>query len=39
MSLTNKDYRSILNYYKLPIPSNRKDTKGKSNEYISFKIM
>ena len=38
MSLTNKDYRSILNYYKLPIPSNRKDTKEKAMNILASKL-
>ena len=38
MSLTNKDYKSILQYYKLSIPNNKNDVKDKAMDILASKL-
>ena len=36
--LTNKDYKLILKYYKLPIPRNKKNTRKKAVNILANKL-
>lgn len=37
-NLTNKDYVSILNYYKKPVPASKKETKKRAEKIMANKL-